>query len=129
MDEENDTLIVSEENQNFEIIAIVSDGTVSCSMNELTGIDEARETLLINAFPNPFTHEIQIMIHSPETGEIEFKLFDLSGRMVVMDRRSIAGGIFTEKFSLETGHLEPGCYVLKIRSENYQCFRQLLKTE
>lgn len=127
MDEENDTLRVTEENQNFEIIAIVSDGMVSCSMNELTGINEVREDLRINAFPNPFSNEIQIMIHAPEPGEIEFELFDLSGRTVVMDRRSIAGGNFAETIRLETIHLEPGCYVLKIRSQNDLYVRQLLK--
>lgn len=77
--------------------------------------------------PNLFTNEIQTMIYAPEPGENVFELFGLSGRTVAMDRRFVPSNS-TETIRLETSDLEPGCYVLKLRSENHQYIRPLLES-
>lgn len=98
-------------------------GTFNVSFNSATGeyafIDPAtssRDFLKaseIKVFPNPTTELINIDLSAVElTGEVQLSVFDLSGKMVLSQRKPVNGII-----QLNVNQLQAGNYLLQILNE------------
>lgn len=98
-------------------------GTFNVDFNSATGeyafIDPAtssREFLKaseIKLYPNPTTEWINIDLSAVElTGEVQLSVFDLSGKMVLSQRRPVNGLI-----QLDVNQLKEGNYLLQILNE------------
>ena len=69
----------------------------------------------LKVFPNPVRGEATVTFRSAATPKVDLQLMDLNGRTVKGDFRfqSAAGGLQT--WSLDTGGLPPGVYLVQVR--------------
>ncbi|MCB9279955.1 MAG: T9SS type A sorting domain-containing protein [Lewinellaceae bacterium] len=69
----------------------------------------------LKVFPNPVRGEATVTFRSGNTPKVDLQLMDLNGRTVKGDFRfqSAAGGLQT--WSLDTGGLPPGVYLVQVR--------------
>lgn len=80
-------------------------------------------------FPNPFTQEIQILLHVEASQVFTFRLFDMQGRPLFLKKRLLPAGMRVSQ-RLQFGNLPPGVYNLVITSANgQQTTHRLIKTD
>lgn len=75
-------------------------------------------------YPNPFNNEINILTN--ETGNMQVELVNVSGQRVLS---GVTGNASSEPYTIQTGHLPAGLYVLKIRTSKGVITRKLIKTD
>lgn len=54
--------------------------------------EPALATIGLSLYPNPASTEVNLQLHSPETGAMEFKLYDMNGRMRLASKTANARG-------------------------------------
>jgi hypothetical protein len=75
----------------------------------VTGITDSNEILLVlSAYPNPTTDNIQIKIEAGVFKDLCFQLLDIQGRLLDNDR------IIKNETSISMNNLLPSTYLLKI---------------
>ena len=101
----------------------------------LDSIKNAKETIYIssdtllfeyNYYPNPIKNdlEVELLLQKPST--VTFRIFDSSGNLVLTDQEgSNPAGI--RRFTLKTGSLRFGEYILHIEVGNQTAYALLLK--
>jgi hypothetical protein len=93
------------------------------------GIDEeiSHGSRVFNIYPNPAREWINIELSSNITGNIEFTIYNLEGRVIAQFRKnkqSIADPFF--KIDLKNLGLKPGDYILKYDSEHQKGSKQFI---
>lgn len=83
----------------------------------ITPVVEKQLSAQIRAFPNPFSGELNLDVHSLENKSMEYFLVDSAGRVASRDKLRAANT------QIDLNHLAPGVYFLRIQSQE-----QLLKT-
>lgn len=79
-----------------------------------------------NIAPNPFTNQLDIQVPTANINEsIELNLYDLQGRRVMVLRSP--GG--QQTITLNTGHLSPGIYFLRVESGGLVQTVKVVKTQ
>ena len=95
-------------------------GNIACSV---TGIQEQSFSNNLTVFPNPTEGKLNISFSSEITTPITFELYDISGRLVLVEQAS------SQKTSHEINveGIESGSYVLIVRSENSKKAFKIIK--
>ena len=75
----------------------------------------------VQVYPNPATAEITVSLTSPS--EVDIRIFDLSGKLLVYQADTIIEGAH----SLDVSSLTSGIYFLRINSENGEVTKKLIK--
>lgn len=79
-----------------------------------------------NFYPNPVKDMLTIEYYILEGGEVEFGLYDLSGRQLVRDSQVYPqGGIY--RYGMEMGHLQEDTYILKIKASEKEISEIIFK--
>jgi hypothetical protein len=95
-------------------------GNIACSV---TGIQEQSFSNNLTVFPNPTEGKLNISFSSEITTPITFELYDISGRLVLVEQAS------SQKTSHEINveGIESGSYVLIVRSEDSKKAFKIIK--
>lgn len=110
----NDTLKITGENEVFEIVAVVSGEEISSSISKVTGLKESDPLNKVKIYPNPFRDYLLISSGDFVAGGFSYWLTELSGRVVLTG--DVNRSNRNREISLGTSDLNPGCYLLRIRS-------------
>ena len=97
----------------------------------LVGIDEFEDNNLPSTYslkqnyPNPFNPSTEISYSLPESGIVEIKVFDLSGRQVdVLVQEHQSAGSY--KITLDGSHMSSGIYVYTLNAGNAHLTRKMI---
>lgn len=105
--------------QNGDYTVVISQGDCEkeSAVEQVMGIhlDEWLSVQSLQAFPIPANEFLQIDIQAYEFEEAEFQLIDMYGKTLVVESFQIRPGF--NSFTLETGYLPSGHYVLKAKSQ------------
>ncbi len=126
MDDQNDTLKVTEENQEFEILAIISESKISCGITNLSTSTGIWESVNLNVYPNPFADKLYLELNTFNNEDLIFEVYDLSGRCILNGIRK-RSSFPEEKFQLDTKKLKEGYYLMKLRLGEQEFNLKLLK--
>jgi PKD repeat protein len=91
-----------------------------------TAMAEVNALEALELWPNPTTNELNIALGSSMHGNVPVMVIDATGRTVLQDRRSIANG--TNRFTINTAHLEAGPYLLRI-GDAHPIVRRFVKAQ
>ncbi|MGE5498979.1 MAG: T9SS type A sorting domain-containing protein, partial [Syntrophothermus sp.] len=85
----------------------------------------SEQHMLQQNFPNPFNSMTQIEFYVPEAGNVQIKLFDITGRevMVLLDEQKAAGSYFLR---MNGSRLPSGVYIYTVRSGSFTDSKKLL---
>lgn len=114
----NDTLKITGENEEYEIVAVVTNEEIASSITRITGTEETTLRAEMKVYPNPFRDYLYISTGDAAPAEYSYWLTELSGRVLQSGR--VEQGNRNERTRLDTGTLNPGCYLLRIRSDNQE---------
>jgi hypothetical protein len=97
----------------YRLKLIDLDGTFAYSdVRVLTGKDLRGDA---NIFPNPFEHQVTVLVESTTQTQATVELFDITGKKVAVSQFTALPG--TNHFTMnELGGLEPGVYFVKVSS-------------
>ena len=84
-----------------------------------TGIGDIIENQLFKVYPNPVSDKLMIDLQE-NAASVHYELYNTTGQAVF-------NGDFAEKTVLQTNHLVPGLYVLKLISGKIIEFRKIIK--
>lgn len=88
----------------------------SASYNNSSNVDEANKILNIACFPNPASDFLHITLsEKPSNSEIDIRLKDLSGRIVLIERLVSNSGSL---FRLNLSGLTTGTYLLEVEANS-----------
>jgi len=118
MDPDNDSLVISEENQEYEIHALASGRKISAEITLITSTGGVLRSDEISLFPNP-VREILYIDTGLEPGSLlELRVINVPGE-VLTEKKTGAGLI-----SLDLGNLDPGLYIISIKQgQSIKTFR------
>lgn len=75
----------------------------------ITSLDElTQEEIAINIYPNPVMSSFSINLNQSPKEPVSWKLFDMNGKVVMMDKMNAASG------SYNVAHLSSGVYLLQM---------------
>ena len=100
----------------FDLNPAVVTNTVVDTFVTPTGINSypANNGILVNAFPNPFTETVTIFV-SGITGEFNFELYDVTGRL-----QKTISRVDSDPFQVSRSNLSAGVYFYRIVTNNAQ---------
>lgn len=82
-------------------------------------------TITTITYPNPFISSINFQFSQPIKETISVALFDVRGRLVYSENKNALDNILT----LELHNLASGNYLVRLTSNNYTYYTQILKQE
>jgi hypothetical protein len=85
------------------------------------------EQLLPNAYPNPFSNQLNISFLSPVSESYTITLYDYYGKEIVTATQYAAKGFYVDFTFSETNNLASGLYIAKIKSEFFTDYVRVLK--
>jgi len=85
------------------------------------------QEILINTFPNPFANKLTIQFYSTDSQDVIFEIFDITGRNVFsMNKEFNSNSLNTININ-EVSGLKQGTYILKVRTQNNEYQKVLVK--
>lgn len=118
MSADNDTLKITGENEVYEIVALVSGEEISSGITKVTGIEEYDLLNKLKVYPNPFLDYLDISVGDLAWDDFSYRLTELSGRTLLSGKAEYGSG--KGSIRLNTNDLNPGCYLLRIRSAHQE---------
>lgn len=90
-----------------------------------TGDGLPREYVLLQNYPNPFNSTTRIEFGIPEVGNVDLKIFDLSGREVSsVVTNELSAGFHSIKYN--ANHLESGVYIYELNCNDHRFSRKMI---
>ncbi len=89
---------------------------------DTTSIRNYGDNAGIKVYPNPFKNRTLIEFHNPDNEPVNFRLIDLSGK-VVLERKGLKGN----RLLLNRGELTTGVYFAEVRGSNVQRAKLLIE--
>ena len=121
---DNDTLVVSRDNQNFEILAMIGTTEISANISELSTNPENEYFNKLKIYPNPFKEKFFIQLGDKNIYS-SYQLIDISGRIVKNGKLEQGSGSI-EVIEISTSKLESGIYTLRIYNYNHSKLWKLI---
>lgn len=81
----------------------------------------------VEIYPNPTRHSVQIGLDILKAGDLNIRLFDLSGKILLQDQASVGQGTFNK--SLNLSDLAEGMYLLEIELNGQKMNRRIMKQD
>lgn len=100
-----------------------SEYPIDTSQVDSTSVLRAEELLVLNVFPNPFKHTLNIANNGNEE-VLTVEVFDLAGGLVIEKDALISNGDY---HSIDLNYLQSGSYILKINLTNKVLTRKIIK--
>lgn len=101
-----------------------------CAANLSMGVQEQADIshdFLSGLYPNPFSDSFDFIYWSRATQQVDVRLFDLSGREVKSEKRSVSAGSYNS-FQLNGLSVLPGgFYLLSVRTASGSVQRKIIK--
>lgn len=89
---------------------------------------EAKETLVLNAYPNPFSQHVKIIFKLPEEGYVKVRVMDYAGRIVEELFDGPAKGDQTYSRDLNSDKYAAGIYVVMLQQADGQVtYQKIIK--
>ena len=85
------------------------------------------EQLLPNAYPNPFSNQLNISFLSPVSESYTITLYDYYGKEIATATQYAAKGFYIDFIFNDTENLASGFYIAKIKSEFFTDYLRVLK--
>ena len=106
-----------------EYIVLVTDTngcnyTDTFTVNNVVGIDPGQGSEGLSVYPNPFQQEFTLFVEGASGEALEYRLLDLTGRVLFADQQSELNGDFTHKFQL--ADQPAGMYLLEVQLNGTQ---------
>lgn len=101
--------------------------TVNFEVND-QGVTDAREAFLnagLQLWPNPVGQHLQVQVTSAEPLSAEVEIISALGQVLRSERKNIAAG--EVHFSVDTGGLSPGVYLLSLRNGKARIVKRFAK--
>ena len=99
-------------------------------VSSVTGADSYPADLAVqlDAYPNPFSGQVQVKFSVPSNNRCRLELYDLLGERVAL---IVEGeyGAGEHLFTWKTQQFIPGTYILKLTTENQQIFKRIMYVE
>jgi hypothetical protein len=89
----------------------------------IVGIKENALSEAIKVYPNPFTEKLEIDLSQTNGSQAEISIFSNDGKLVSSEFKQAISG----KLVLNTAKLNPGLYLLKIKTEAGFTYRKIVK--
>ena len=79
---------------------------------------------LLQNYPNPFNTQTEIAFTAPTVGKVDFRVYDLLGREMIV--RSIEAVPGLNKITLSSRYFKPGIYFYKLNYKNKSLTRKMI---
>ena len=109
--------------QNYTVIAENASSATYTVNVVVTGIEELREKLSINIYPNPNNGNFILSIENAGNKAISLSIFDISGRNV-FNEKFVNRSVLNENINVSS--LESGIYLVKISDGNKDFYKRVL---
>lgn len=89
----------------------------SRTKSETTDVEDYLNTdYAYNLFPNPFSDHLKIRYELTEPSNVDIRVFDMTGKQVevLMDKKNMDKGFYTNQFDAAGNGLKPGTYLVKL---------------
>jgi hypothetical protein len=85
---------------------------------------------VVELYPNPFVHYLNVIITAEDPSSIRIELYDSAGRIVPIDGKMYRdGSSFVKRLDKEIDHLTPGYYLLSVEADGETTVKNLVKLE
>ncbi|MAT56197.1 MAG: hypothetical protein CMN32_17135 [Saprospirales bacterium] len=101
--------------------------TVNFDVND-QGVTDAHEAILnaaISLWPNPAGQTLKVRVNATENLNATVEIISTLGQVLRSEQKAIAAG--ETNFSIDTGRLSPGIYLLSLRNGNERIVRRFAK--
>lgn len=93
------------------------DHDLSYKYSQVISIENsAKESSLVNIFPNPATNEVNVQIKAPGQTKAEIKMTDMLGKILFYKAIDLVNNM--ETISINTGYLADGSYIVTVNYSN-----------
>jgi hypothetical protein len=107
---DNDAISQSSQKLHYRLKMVDIDGTYKFS--NIVTITLPFITGKMTISPNPVVNEVKVVVASPEQGEIQWKLIDNVGRIILKGTEQVSKGSNT--YNINTSRLPAGTYYLNV---------------
>lgn len=112
------------ENSSVEVTAVVADGQVSGTVDQITGLEEDAEGA-IRMYPNPVKDKLRLQLYSLSPGRLTIQVYDRQGRLLQAKTALLSETSLQEELDFST--LPQGLYLLIISQEGLSVKRKIIK--
>ena len=118
MDDTNDSLIISQENQKYNITAIAENKIITIEIENVTGISSLVENSILYVYPNPATDHIILQFNSNiHADEYIFKINSMAGKVMRNEVIHLHDG--SQELNIRIDDLPSGIYLISLSGSNY----------
>ena len=128
MDDTNDSLIISQENQKFTIAAVAENNVITIEVENITSISSLVENSGIYVYPNPAIDHIILQFNNNiPADDYILKINSMTGK--VMRKKIIHLHDVSQEFSIRIDDLPSGIYIITLSGNNYIYNARFIKLE
>ena len=88
------------------------------------GIDDQSGITEISLYPNPSSNNLYIDLTTEEAGDIQFKIFDMTGKLIKQESVSHDGGNL--HYQTTVNNLAKGIYIMRIQTNKGESIRKFI---
>jgi hypothetical protein len=92
----------------------------------ITGVQDVTVAGNVALWPNPVSEDLNVAVTDALAGTVEVTVLDMSGRVVLAERRSFSNG--RNQLTLPTAQLAPGLYTLRMGNGTAATTQRFVKT-
>ena len=103
---------------------------VNLEFTKTTATGELENGFGIDVYPNPFRDEVNITIKTEltfQTEDLDIQLMDVTGRTISQSTVNVASTSGTQTFSIPTGTLPAGSYLVKITADGLPLLNEIIQ--
>lgn len=93
----------------------------------VTGVNDIKESNLINVYPNPFAHTFDVSLNLTQDSDVELSLIDALGKEIVRYQTKESKGVFTKTINAEILGLANGTYFVKVSLNKEVLYKKMIK--
>ena len=128
MDETNDSLIISQENQKFSIAAIANNNVITIEIENVTGISSLVENSGIYVYPNPASDHIILQFDSNmPADEYILKINSMTGK--TLQKKTMQVHDCSQEFTIRIDDLPAGIYIISLSGNKTIYKARFIKVE
>ena len=128
MDNTNDSLIISQENQKFSIAAIANNNMITIEVENVTGITSLTETSGIYVYPNPASDHIILQFDSNmPADEYILKINSMTGK--TLQKKTMQVHDSSQEFTIRIDDLPGGIYIISLSGNKTIYKARFIKVE
>ena len=90
----------------------------------ISGIDDQNGISDISLYPNPSSNNIYIDLTTKEAGNIQFRIFDMTGKLIQQESVSHEGGDL--HYQTTVNNLAKGIYIMRIQTNKGESIRKFI---